>query len=247
MSQAIRFNAVEIYLGLRRTNVSNCPKIGFTLIELLVTVTVIAVLASMLLPTISMVRESALGTRCASNLRQIHLGSLLYSQDWKGYMLPCQTESNYWSTSVAPYLESTAGQVIVASDTRQFLRSCPRWKNTSSYQGSITVASQYQHGGYGWTTRTRSPMPGWNAAGLWVNGDGNLFAGAGGYLVRLATVSKQSERLVGGDWYNYAMWSPYLATPTWSRHGPKANGLYFDGHSERVDKAGYLAGQNLAQ
>ena len=220
---------------------------GFTLIELLVVVAIIAVLAAMLMPAIGMVREMALGTKCASNLRQIHLASALYSQDWDGCVLPCQTESNYWSTAVAPYVETTAEQVVVATDTRQFLRSCPRWKDSASYQVSVTVGSQYQSGGYGWTIRTRSPMPAQNGAGLWADGSGNLFAGSGGYLVPLAGVSKHSQRLLGGDWYNYAMWSPFLAAPTWVRHGTKANGLFFDGHVERVDKAGYLAGQDLAQ
>jgi prepilin-type N-terminal cleavage/methylation domain-containing protein/prepilin-type processing-associated H-X9-DG protein len=220
---------------------------AFTLIELLVVISIIAVLAALLMPAIRMVREMALGTACASNLRQIHLAAALYSQDWDGCVLPCQTESNYWSTAVAPYVETTAAQVVVATDTRQFLRSCPRWRGSEEYQGSVTVGSQYQRGGYGWTIRTRSPMPAQNGAGLWDNGSGNLFAGSGGYLVPLAGVSKQSQRLLGGDWYNYAMWSPYLTAPTYARHSGKSNGLFFDGHIERVDRAGFLAGQDLAQ
>ena len=212
---------------------------GFTLMELLVVISIIAVLAAMLLPAIKMVREAALATKCASNLRQIHLAGSLYSQDWEGYVVPCQTETNYWSTSIAPYVESSAAQVVVASDTRQFLRSCPSWPLTAGYQSSVTVFSTHQNGGYGWTARTREPM-----AFPVVNGSGNLVVGYGPYLVHQATVTKQTQRIVAGDGDNYTLWVPFVPAP--ARHGGKGNVVFFDGHVERLDKAAYLAGQALA-
>lgn len=52
---------------------------AFTLIELLVVVSVIAILAAILLPAITMVRESALRSSCSANLRALALGVVAYA------------------------------------------------------------------------------------------------------------------------------------------------------------------------
>ena len=62
---------------------------GFTLIELLAVVTIIALLAALLFPVFSSVREKARQTHCASNLRQIGLAVEAYQQDYDGVMVPC--------------------------------------------------------------------------------------------------------------------------------------------------------------
>jgi prepilin-type N-terminal cleavage/methylation domain-containing protein len=69
----------------------------FTLIELLVVVAIIAVLASILLPTLASARDTARTSRCISNQKQCTQGIMLYADDYREYPL----ENPLWSNLAA--------------------------------------------------------------------------------------------------------------------------------------------------
>jgi prepilin-type N-terminal cleavage/methylation domain-containing protein len=61
----------------------SCRRRGFTLVELLVVISIIALLIGLLLPTLAGARAAARQTGCLSDMRQMTLALVVYSNDYK--------------------------------------------------------------------------------------------------------------------------------------------------------------------
>jgi prepilin-type N-terminal cleavage/methylation domain-containing protein len=71
---------------------------GFTLIELLVVIAIIAILAAILFPVFARAREKARQTSCLSNVKQLSLGMLMYTQDYDERLPRCDCNSYHQGT-----------------------------------------------------------------------------------------------------------------------------------------------------
>lgn len=68
---------------------------AFSLIELLVVIAIIAVLVSLLMPAVSMVRRQAGSVACLSNLRQISMAQINYTFEHQGYTAPAHQDTGF--------------------------------------------------------------------------------------------------------------------------------------------------------
>ena len=83
-------------------------KRAFTLVELLVVIAIIAILAAILFPAFARARENGRRAACQSNLKQIGLGLLQYSQDYDEILCPDWFVTNP-NTALSTQAASVAG------------------------------------------------------------------------------------------------------------------------------------------
>ena len=103
---------------------------GFTLIELLVVIAIIALLASILFPVFSIAREKARTATCQSNLKQIGLGVMQYTQDYDE-TYPMLVEGNWCDTGGTC---STTPTIAIPVTLDPYVKSMQVWKCPSAAQ-----------------------------------------------------------------------------------------------------------------
>ena len=127
---------------------------GFTLVELLVVISIIAILIGLLLPALAAARQEADSILCLSNVRQMALGSIEFTQDHQGLLQP-DTDNSIVTAYVDPnhqlfaYRSSSTGTYLL--DWASALIPYMGGNNSQNFVGmatSGTPGSYYAPGAY---------------------------------------------------------------------------------------------------
>jgi len=73
---------------------------AFTLVELLTVIGIISILIAILLPALNRARDSAQAAVCASNIRQLHIASMGYAAENRGYWPPAHFDYTTVATNL---------------------------------------------------------------------------------------------------------------------------------------------------
>ncbi len=127
-------------------------KRAFTLIELLVVIAIIAILAAILFPVFGRARENARRSSCQSNLKQVGIAILSYTQDYdEKYPI-----GNYfsgdsvnignipWQQVVDPYIKGGyTGGTVANADVAKSIYVCPSYAKSDPKNAFRRPSSSY--------------------------------------------------------------------------------------------------------
>jgi prepilin-type N-terminal cleavage/methylation domain-containing protein/prepilin-type processing-associated H-X9-DG protein len=223
----------EIHMEFNRASETS-NRHGFSLIELLVVISIIAVLAALLLPAISIVRETAVSVSCSNNLRQLGMGSLAYANENDG-MLMDRTLSGNWNGIVTeawgPYIAVNYLDTILPTITGAPL---PRILACPSANGRWDQSNEAHPSDYGFNNGIAATLfdaPSFkktnNIAGIKPIGRTAIAADMWEYGTGLPIKGRLGIGAGGPPT------SDFFET-TGFRHKRRANFVFYDGHTESL-------------
>jgi prepilin-type N-terminal cleavage/methylation domain-containing protein/prepilin-type processing-associated H-X9-DG protein len=233
-------------------NVRNVQRPGFTLIELLVVIAIISLLAAILFPVFARARENARRTSCQSNLKQIGIAAMQYSQDYDeticpSVMNPGNTQTvnkDSYIDLLLPYIKSV--QVFMCPSVDNYFRTVSKYVKGTYNPVSRRISYGLNVGGRAdgtiQTVAEECFGPGAPSYCLDIGtvGDAHYYSSAvGTFPQRLVMYEEPSKMVYAGDGggatnSNWMMWLGRVAAGTdyapSFRHLETANLLFLDGH-----------------
>ena len=134
---------------------------GFTLIELLVVISIIALMISVLLPALTAARATARSIQCSSQLRQMHLGVMIYADEHDDHLIRAASEYDsprYWYQILAPNIgisEPTVARIqnSVLNCPDRPVSAATNTVNHVAYAPGTRVVGTQEGGGKKWVQR----------------------------------------------------------------------------------------------